>query len=301
MNIKKISVLLSLLVTVLFSACEQDNMGPVYGEGGLTFSASSLGAITIAPTDPTFTVDLFRGDSAGELNGTLSINVYQTATQNGQTVQVPMSGATVTDYSFAAGENIATVTVDMSETGLAIGATATVEVSFDATLASVGGSNTVDANVTMDYTWVSLGTGTFADNYFFSDPVDVEIFEAAEVPGLYQIAEPWGGYIDNPSLWDPSVSAMIGTSEPGAYFQFQVQDDGSVVYNAYTTGLVDKEMGEDLVLYHPLLFGLPADNNRKLSETEISIAPMYYMETSGYAYNATTYLGVVLITLPTAE
>ena len=233
MNIKKISILLSLLVTVLFSACEQDNMGPVYGEGGLTFSASSPGSVTIAPTDPTFTVDLLRGESAGELSGTLSINVYQTATENGQTIQVPMPGATVTDYSFAAGENIATVTVDMSETGLAIGATATVELSFDATLASIGGSNTVDADVTMDYTWISLGTGTFADNYFFSDPIDVEIFEAAEVPGLYQIPEPWGGYIDDPSLWDPSVSSMIGTSEPGAYFQFQVREDGSVVYNPY--------------------------------------------------------------------
>ena len=310
MNIKKISILLSLLVTVLFSACEQDNMGPVYGEGGLTFSASSLGSVTIAPTDPTFTVDLFRGDTAGELSGALSVNVYQTATENGQTIQIPMPGATVTDYSFAAGENITTVTVDMSETGLAIGATATVELSFDATLASIGGSNTVDADVTMDYTWVNIGTGTFADNMFFywydngkgSNEVDVDIFEAAEVPGLYYIDDPWAEYMS--ATWGADMEGLGKSTNPSdGIFQFQVQEDGEVVYNPYFFGLNASGMGlGDISMVGPThIQPSTPGHNRLVDATTIFLAPWFVDLNAGSGWNLTAEDGVIIITLPTAE
>ena len=302
MNIKKISILLVSLVTVLFSACDQDNMGPTYSENGtgLTFSAESLGNLTVAPTDPTFTVDLLRGNTAGELSGALQIYV---ADADGN----EMTGATVTNYSFADGEGVATVTVDISQIGLEIGETATVEMAFESTLASVSGSNTTSANVTMDYTWISLGTGTFADNFFFAwynngdNAVDVEIFEAAEVPGLYYIDEPWAEYMG--AAWGADMSGLGKSTTPtDGEFQFQVQTDGTVVYNPYFFGLNASGMGlGDLTMVGPThIQPSTPGHNIKLDDTTIQLAPWFVDLEAGSGWNNTAEDEVIIITLPTA-
>ena len=59
MNTKKIFILLTLLVTVLFSACNADQEGEIYSGSGandLSFSASNLGSFTLAPSAPTLSV-----------------------------------------------------------------------------------------------------------------------------------------------------------------------------------------------------------------------------------------------------
>ena len=78
MNTKKIFILLTLLVTVLFSACNADQEGEIYSGSGandLSFSASNLGSFTLAPSAPTLQVDLFRGNISGQLTGQVNVAV----------------------------------------------------------------------------------------------------------------------------------------------------------------------------------------------------------------------------------
>ena len=61
--INRISVLLSFLTVLLFSACNIDQEGPLYTEGegqGVTFISKSLDGVVVSPAEPTFTIDLLR-------------------------------------------------------------------------------------------------------------------------------------------------------------------------------------------------------------------------------------------------
>ena len=91
--------------------------------------------------------------------------------------EVPLAGCTVSDYTFAAGENMTKVTVNVSP--LEIGKELNITLTLDNTNEPVSGSNTVSVTVNKDYNWVSLGTGTFADVLAFTEkPYNVEIQKA---------------------------------------------------------------------------------------------------------------------------
>lgn len=193
--LNKISLFLSLLTVVLFSACSTDQEGPLYTEGnGLSFVSSTLNPVTVIPDNPTFTIDLIRANTVGELSGTLQVTAYSGSGNNVQTID----GVTVTNYNFTDGSNIASATVNVSP--MSIGQTITVELAFDSENASIGGYSATSISVTMDYTWVSLGTGQWQDGIISSlfqvpDPTitwEVEVEQAVENTAIYRVVNPYG-------------------------------------------------------------------------------------------------------------
>lgn len=292
--LNKISLFLSLLTVVLFSACNADQEGPLYTESnGASFVSTTLNPITVSPADPTFTVDLLRGTTEGELSGTVQLYAY---TGSGETAQ-EFPGCTVTNFSFANGENITSITVDV--TPLAIGQTITVELQFDSSNASIGGNNTTSVSVSKDYTWNSLGEATFYDNQFFywynnGNGVKVELFQAAEQTNRYKLEDPYAEF--NAANWPASELAGFTKDLTGGDFIFLVQEDGSIVYNSYRIGMNYTGYGV-ITMEHPLSFGMSASHNLQIDANTFQLAPMYYMADSQAGFNCTGLDEVVMIVL----
>ena len=183
--ISKLSTLTTLLSIILgFAACDNEQECALYNTDAANravFVNASLANITVSPADPTFTVDLVRANADSESSGTIVL----TATVD----EVPLAGCTVSDYTFAAGENMTKVTVNVSP--LEIGKELNITLTLDNTNEPVSGSNTVSVTVNKDYNWVSLGTGTFADVLAFTEkPYNVEI-QKADGFDRYRVMKPY--------------------------------------------------------------------------------------------------------------
>lgn len=293
MTIKKISILMTLLVTVLFSACDTEQEGAIYvpDNAGVSFTASNLGSFTVPPTEPTVAIELFRGNTTGEYSGTVSVSAVSG--------RVPLEGVTASGFTFADGEAQTTVTVNGGV--LAIGQTATVTLTLDdADNVSIGGTASTSFNISMDYTWNSLGEATFYDNQFFywyndGNGVQVEMFQAAEAPQRYKLADPYAEF--NAANWPASELDGFTKATTGGDFIFIVQDDGSIVYDSYAIGMNYTGYGE-ITIEYPADFGLPTSYNRQLDDRTWQLAPMFYMAESGAGFNCSAIEGVVIIQLP---
>lgn len=290
----KISVLLSLLIMMLFCACSTDQEGPLYTENtGLSFVSSNLNSVVVSPSDPTFTVDILRGTTEGELDGTVQLYAYTISEDD---TKQEFSGCTVSDYHFNIGESKTSITVDV--TPLAIGQTITVELQFNGENVSAGGYNITSTSVSKDYTWNSLGEATFYDNQFFywyneGKGVKVKMYQATEQPNRYKLASPYAEF--NAATWPASELEDFTKSIMDNDFVFIVQDDGTIVYNSYRIGMSYTGHGA-ISIEHPLSFGLSASYNKQIDDKTFQLAPMYYME-SGSAFNCTVYDDVIIISL----
>ncbi len=291
--VNKFAVLLSLLLVVLFSACNADQEGPLYTQNnGLSFVSSTLNPLVVSPSSPTFTVDILRGTTEGEFDGTVQLYAYIVTEDTKQEI----SGCTVTNYHFAEGENKTSVTVDV--TPIAIGQTITVELKFADENVSVGGYNMTSVSVSKDYTWNSLGEATFYDNQFFywynnGNGVKVNMYQAVEQPNRYKLANPYAEF--NAATWPASELEGFTKSTMDNDFVFIVQDDGTIVYNSYRIGMSYTGHGA-ITIEHPLSFGLSSSYNKQIDDKTFQLAPMYYME-SGSAFNCTVYDDVIIISL----
>lgn len=155
--LNKITVLFSFLTLGLLTSCDEEQKGPEYAEQGVTFSSTALTNVVVSPNDPTFTVDLFRADATEAMSGSVSITAIL-ADKN----KTPLTGCTASDYSFAAGETMTSITVNVEP--LAIGIDLNVTLSIDESVAAVSGTAKTSLVVSKDYNWQLLGTGTFTDN-----------------------------------------------------------------------------------------------------------------------------------------
>lgn len=293
--VNKISVLLSLLIVALFSACNADQEGPIYTEGkGMSFVSSVLNPVVVSPSDPTFTVDIIRGTTEGELDGTIQLYAYTILDDD---TEQEFPGCTVTGYHFADGENKTSITVDV--TPLAIGKTISVELEFESENVSVGGYNATSVSVSKDYTWNSLGKATFYDNRFFywyneGNGVKVDMYQAAEQPNRYKLVNPYAEF--NAATWPASEMQGYAKSILDGDFVFIVQEDGTIVYSTYRLGITYTGYGE-LTIEHPRSFGLPSTHNRQLDDKTFQLAPMFYIAETSQGMNFTTYDGVIIIEL----
>lgn len=96
---------------MLLSACDTDQEGTIYNntEQKVSFVLSQLPDQTLSKDDPTFTVDIYRTNTKGELKGSITVQVFNDAGEPVTTVK-----PVVSNYDFKEGEGRTTVTVDMS-------------------------------------------------------------------------------------------------------------------------------------------------------------------------------------------
>ena len=297
--------MLSLLAVLLFAACNTDQEGPLYTEqgAGVSFSSSALTSTVVSPTDPSFTVDLFRAKAGAEYSGQLEIAVYTNDSK-----KTPIEGCTVNDYTFAADATMTQAVVNVSP--IAIGQEVVVQLSMPEASAadvSVGGIAATQIVVSKDYTWNYLGEAYFQDNflfYWYNNGVDtdenlmnrvkVKVYEAAEDPGRYQFHDLYKEYVN--SQWDATEMAGLQKDTPTSVVTILTnKETGSITYPQFSTGVKFASQGFNDLLYIAQTANNPNDF---IDGKRISIAPFLLIGDTGQGFDCTNPAGAFVITLP---
>ena len=115
MKINKVLFGFTVAIAALLSSCNQDNEGAIYNSSnaGVSFSASTLASVAVPASKPIVTVELFRGTKADAVSGKVTPQFVLKDSKGKDSLGV-ISGVTVTDYNFAAGETKTTVNVENS-------------------------------------------------------------------------------------------------------------------------------------------------------------------------------------------
>ena len=286
--LNKITILLSFLALGLFTACDDEQKGAEYTGEGVTFSSSSLTSVVVSPNDPTFTVDIFRTNASGSLSGDVSI----TATLADKN-KTPLSGCTVSGYTFGDGETKSAVTVNVDP--LAIGVELNVTLNIEGDDIAVSGTNKTTVVVSKDYNWQLLGKGTYTDNWSSGVTYDVDIYKA-EGFDRYRVMDPYTESLKND---DGEFGNWISLSTVTPNVTFWTTTDGMVSFTPFSMGLnYEGDTSQAIYAYPPSAFqGLPLTFNKWVDDKTVQLAPYYYIAGLG-GWNYTKTNGVIVITLP---
>ena len=271
----------------MLTSCNKDNEGAIYNSdnGAVSFTSTNLGSVTVLPNEPTFEVEIVRGNTSNDLSGKI--------TSEALVGKTPLEGVTVSDYSFKAGENKTTVKVDV--TTLAIGDVLTVNLKIDDSQVSIGGNASTTIKVNKAYNWISLGTGTFTDNFCIGDiAYNVEI-QKAEGFDRWRVIAPYDESIKN----DDGGNGDWLAGEAAPYIEFWLTDEGYVDYNPFFTGLnYSANSGNPIYAYSPVAFGIDPKYNKFIDDKTIHLSPYYYIPALGGGFDKTNEDGMIVITLP---
>jgi hypothetical protein len=283
--INKIAFMLMLLVAGCLTSCDQDNEGPLYTEGGVTFLASTASNQSVPANNPTFTLDVYRGDTSSALTGSPSVSATVKETKQ------ELAGCSVSNFSFQPGENHTTITVDVSP--LEIGYTLSVTVTLPDDLVTAGCVSATSLTVNKEYTWVDLGKGTYTDNFISGVTYGVEI-QKAEGFDRYRALQP---YVETMANDDGEWGDWIATTSAD-YVEFWTEDDGTINFDPIWTGANYQGSSKYPIYgYSALDFGLDNSHSTWLDSKTLQLAPYYYINGVG-GWNYTEYDGVIVITLP---
>jgi hypothetical protein len=285
-HLYKICVFCSLLV-LGFVSCEQDNTGALYEDvSGVTFANAKLNSVTVQATNPTFTVDLLRGDSSSPLSG----NVTFEATLPDKS---SLEGVTVSGYSFGAGETKTTITVNVDplEIGVVLSMKFTIP---DNALTPVSGIGTLSVDVQKAYTWLPLGKGKYVDNWVSGVEYPVEI-QKAEGFNRYRVLNP---YVETLKNDDGEWEDWRATSS-APHVEFWTTENNLVSFLPFFLGLnYQADSKQPIYAYHASAFsGLSPDFSKWVDSKTVQLAPYFYIEGLG-GWNNTQKNGVIIITMP---
>lgn len=286
---------MAIVAAALFTSCNKDVEGAIYngqGNAGVSFTAATLSTVEVPASNPVFEVEIVRGNTAAAATGSVTASL-----KAGSTV---ISGVTVSDFNFAAGENMTTVKVNIAP--LEVGVQGTLTLTLSDADASVGAVKAATMKVSKAYEWASLGKGTYTDAWTTGSDanpngvtVNVEILKANGFD-RYRIMNPYKEYLASPegvSNWGD----WIASSSP-EFVEFYTEN-GIIYYDDFFLGLnYQGDKSQPIYACHPSGFkDISSDHNKWLDDKTAQFAPYYYISGVG-GWNNTQYDGVIIITLP---
>jgi len=295
MRISKKIFGMAIVAAALFTSCNKDVEGAIYngqGNAGVSFTAATLSTVEVPASNPVFEVEIVRGNTAAAATGSVTASLKAGSTD--------ISGVTVSDFNFAAGENMTTVKVNIDP--LEVGVQGTLTLTLSDADASVGAVKAATMKVSKAYEWESLGKGTYtdawttgSDNYPDGVTASVEIMKAKGFD-RYRIMAPYKEYLAS-SEGANSWGNWIASSSP-AYVEFYTEDD-IIYYDDFFIGLnYEGDKSQPIYACHPSGFkDISSDHNKWLDDKTAQFAPYYYIDGVG-GWNNTQYDGVIIITLP---
>lgn len=214
---KYLSIAALALVAV---ACSDDDDAPQVKSPGIYFGEDNTTNVMLSPVEGAPT----------------SFNVYIWRTEKGQAqtvdvTYVPEAEGLFTvpaQATFAADSYKATIVVDCDVAQWSIGQTKSLKLQLGGQyISDYAYAGEMDVDVTLYYTFKSLGKGMMVDNWIsvlFSDleqaaPYSVEIQEAEQLPGLYRLVNPFGS----------SFCAGVNQANPGQNFK-AAYDESKITY-----------------------------------------------------------------------
>ena len=229
-TINKYFMMLVSALALTCASCDDGNVGTIYtpsaDEKGYTFlSEESNASYTPADTDSIFVIRIARN-----------------FTQGSEIVPLIVDGAdplfVIPDsVVFADGEGHADLEIGIK--GMATGSTYTFTVAIDTTVVPLAsmiadsakytkeGIAMTEVSLTLDYTWMPLGTGKYTSQ-LFGDAWEQDVEYAKEIPNMYRLPDCiYEGYPfvftlseDGKELltWDPQPTGYDQTSYGMLYF-----------------------------------------------------------------------------------
>ncbi|MDE6263887.1 MAG: hypothetical protein K2M11_01965 [Paramuribaculum sp.] len=229
---KIFSVAAILAVSALSSCSDKGYMDEAPLEQGLTFQCATYNE-TLAPGAAEIVIPVRRTIASGEE----TVNIKFTPGKNCPTdITVP------SQVKFEAGSNTAEIVINISNATPPATYAGTLE--FDGT-PSYAGISTLTLNCPVNYTWVSLGKGTYYDMFVMrgaDDPYPVEILKA-EGFERYRAVNPYVEYYNTLGKENYPNSTMSVTSNGPAYVEFWENASGTLSFNSFATGLYYKDSG----------------------------------------------------------
>jgi len=295
MRISKKIFGMAIVAAALFTSCNKDVEGAIYSgqdNAGVSFTASTLTSVAAPASNPVFDVEILRGNTAAAATGSVSASLVVNKEE--------VSGITVSNYSFAAGENKTTIQVNIAP--LEVGVVGTLTLKLNDAEASVGAIKTTTIKVSKAYEWVSLGKGTYTDAWTTGSDANpngvtasVEIMKA-EGFDRYRIMAPYKEYLAS-TQGANDWGSWIASSSP-SYVEFYTED-GIIYYDDFFIGLnYQGDKSQPIYACHPSGWSsLSSAHNKWLDAKTAQFAPYYYIDGVG-GWNNTQYDGVIVITLP---
>jgi hypothetical protein len=287
MRISKKIFGMAIVAAALFTSCNKDVEGAIYNgqnNAGVSFTAATLAAVEVPASNPVFEVEIVRGNTAAAATGSVTASL-----KAGSTV---ISGVTVSDFNFAAGENATTVKVNISP--LEVGVQGTLTLALSDADASIGAVKTATLKVSKAYEWVSLGKATFVDA-FVGATGNPEVLKADGFE-RYRVMAPY-------EEWrvSPEAQADSWTAASSAPFIELWVEDGLVYFDTFFVGLnYDGDKSQPILAHHASDFMDGVSNfkfSKFLDAKTIQLAPYYYIDGLG-GWNYTQKNGIITITLP---
>jgi hypothetical protein len=287
MRISKKIFGMAIVAAALFTSCNKDVEGAIYNgqnNAGVSFTAATLAAVEVPASNPVFEVEIVRGNTAAAATGSVTASL-----KAGSTV---ISGVTVSDFNFAAGENATTVKVNIEP--LEVGVQGTLTLALSDADASIGAVKTATLKVSKAYEWVSLGKATFVDA-FVGATGNPEVLKADGFE-RYRVMAPY-------EEWrvSPEAQADSWTAASSAPFIELWVEDGLVYFDTFFVGLnYDGDKSQPILAHHASDFMDGVSNfkfSKFLDAKTIQLAPYYYIDGLG-GWNYTQKNGIITITLP---
>lgn len=224
MNIyKKISAAALTVAVAMLSACSDKGYwdeAPL--EPGLSFQSAQYNE-TLAPGANEIVIPLDRTTTGGQE----TVNIKFTPGKNCPTdISVPGS------VTFEAGSNVANIVINIANATPPYTYAGTLEFSGEA---SYSGISKLTLNCPVNYTWSSIGTGSFADYFFMDEAVAVEILKADGFP-RYRVMYPYKGYYTS-EQGKEDWGDWIGSNGPD-YVEFWENNEGGLSFNYWNTGML---------------------------------------------------------------
>ena len=287
MRISKKIFGMAIVAAALFTSCNKDVEGAIYNgqnNAGLSFTASTLSAVEAPASNPVFEVEIIRGNAAAAATGSVSASLV--------VGKAEISGITVSDYNFAAGENKTTVKVNISP--LEVGVVGTLTLKLNDADASIGAIKTTTIKCSKAYEWVSLGKAKFVDA-FVGATGNAEVLKADGFE-RYRVMAPYEEW-----RLSPDAQADSWTAASSAPFIELWVEDGLVYFDTFFVGLnYDGDKSQPILAHHASDFMDGVSNfqfSKFLDAKTIQLAPYYYIDGLG-GWNYTQKNGIITITLP---
>lgn len=295
------SVMLMLIGMVAFSACSNSN------DGDYQWATASGEQVYFSNTLPSKTDISFDQSS-------FTIQVNRVKADEAITVPLTLEEATgiftaPASVAFAAGSKTADVVISYDPTKLEydnyISGTLSIA---DAQFVTPYGSSSYKFSAGVPSPYVSIGTGTFAEDFYFGFTSKVEIMQNQENPNIFRI---YGAY-NSVDGGTQSEYLELTVLQPGQkLYGVEITMEGLVYWPGYNTGYHHSNYDADIKIYHPSEFqAYGAEENWVLSRVlayqedgvtpgQIQLAPCYYMDgVGGWAAYSQNTEGMVIITFP---
>lgn len=272
--INKIGIAASLMAAAMMSSCsDKGYWDEAPAEQGYSFEAASYSA-NLAPGPNTLTFTLERSIA----NSEESVDVTFTPSPG-----CPSDISLASPVVFKAGSYTAEVTLSIADAQPPHTYSGTLN--FNADKASYAGIAKCEFSYPVNYTWSSMGNGTFYDAFVMDgaeEPFSVEIMKTDGFE-RYRVMNPYAEYYTTigPNFYD---AGWIGSTGP-AYIEFWENADGNLSFNSYNTGLNYEGNSEQPIgAYNWSAFAAgsyPSDQDIWYAEGFAVLSPIYYINGLG--------------------